>query len=147
MLRTDGGQYRINGIAVDAALRGLPTEDAELTDVRAIGALLYASLTHRWPYPEDRYDLQGLPKDLGCVPPDQVRAGVHKGLSELAARILCEQPPHHTEPITTPAELAAAVAALPKIRPPEQPAPPVLRALPNNARPRYSPPRPPRRSR
>ncbi|MFF2627224.1 serine/threonine protein kinase [Kitasatospora griseola] len=138
VLRTDGGQYRINGIAVDAALRGLPTEDAELTDVRAIGALLYASLTHRWPYPEDRYDLQGLPKDLGCVPPDQVRAGVHKGLAELAARILCEQPPHHKEPITTPAELAAAIAELPKIRQPEQPAPPVLRTPPA-ARPRYSP--------
>ncbi|MGW4808319.1 serine/threonine protein kinase [Kitasatospora sp. NPDC004272] len=137
VLRTDGGQYRINGIAVDAALRGLPAEDAELTDVRAIGALLYAALTHRWPYPEDRYDLQGLPKGLGCVPPDQVRAGVHKGLAELAARILCEQPPHHKEPITSPAELAAAINRMPKIRQPEQPAPPALRALPA-ARPRYA---------
>ncbi|RAJ37634.1 hypothetical protein K353_04551 [Kitasatospora sp. SolWspMP-SS2h] len=137
VLRTDGGQYRINGIAVDAALRGLPAEDAELTDVRAIGALLYAALTHRWPYPEDRYDLQGLPKDLGCVPPDQVRAGVHKGLAELAARILCEQPPHHKDPITTPAELAAAIDLMPKVRQPEQPVPPALRALPA-ARPRYA---------
>ncbi|MDR3033235.1 MAG: protein kinase family protein [Kitasatospora sp.] len=137
VLRTDGGQYRINGIAVDAALRGLPAEDAELTDVRAIGALLYAALTHRWPYPEDRYDLQGLPKDLGCVPPDQVRAGVHKGLAELAARILCDQPPHHKEPITSPAGLAAEIARMPKIRQPEQPAPPALRALPA-ARPRYA---------
>ncbi|MFB7946766.1 protein kinase family protein [Kitasatospora phosalacinea] len=138
VLRTDGGQYRINGIAVDAALRGLPAEDAELTDVRAIGALLYAALTHRWPYPEDRYDLQGLPKGLGCVPPDQVRAGVHKGLAELAARILCEQPPNHKEPITSPAELAAAIDRMPKVRQPEQPAPPALRALPA-ARPRYAP--------
>ncbi|GLW54309.1 protein kinase family protein [Kitasatospora phosalacinea] len=137
VLRTDGGQYRINGIAVDAALRGLPAEDAELTDVRAIGALLYAALTHRWPYPEDRYDLQGLPKGLGCVPPDQVRAGVHKGLAELAARILCEQPPNHKEPITSPAELAAAIGRMPKVRQPEQPAPPALRALPA-ARPRYA---------
>ncbi|MFJ1753718.1 hypothetical protein [Kitasatospora sp. NPDC088134] len=135
VLRTDGGQYRINGIAVDAALRGLPTEDAERTDVRAIGALLYAALTHRWPYPENRYDLQGLPEDLGCVPPDQVRAGVHKGLAELAARILCE--PHPKGQLTGPAELAAAIAAMPKVRPPEQPAPPALRALPA-ARPRYS---------
>ncbi|MFD0571019.1 hypothetical protein ACFQ0T_19725 [Kitasatospora gansuensis] len=68
VLRTESGQYRINGIAVDAALRGLPADDAALTDTRAIGALLYAALTHRWPYPEDRYDLQGLPKSLGCVP-------------------------------------------------------------------------------
>ncbi|MFD9594268.1 protein kinase family protein [Kitasatospora sp. NPDC059973] len=123
VLRTDSGQYRINGIAVDAALRGLPAEgadeDAERTDTRAIGALLFAALTHRWPFPEDRYDLQGLPKDLRDVPPDQVRAGVHKGLSELAARALFDQPPHHAEPITTPEELARAIALMPRIRPPE----------------------------
>ncbi|MFJ9520360.1 protein kinase family protein [Kitasatospora sp. NPDC101801] len=126
VLRTESGQYRINGIAVDAALRGLPDDDAALTDTRAIGALLYAALTHRWPYPEDRYDLQGLPKDLGCVPPDQVRAGVHKGLSEIAARALCEQPPHHLDPITTPEELAKAIALMPKIRQPEPPPPPAF---------------------
>ena len=126
VLRTEGGQYRINGIAVDAALRGLPAEEdakadesGELADTRAIGVLLYAALTHRWPFPEDRYDLQGLPKRLGCVPPDQVRANVHKGLSELAARTLCEQPPHHSTPITTPEELAKAIALMPRIRQPE----------------------------
>ncbi|GAA1077098.1 serine/threonine protein kinase [Kitasatospora arboriphila] len=123
VLRTDTGQYRINGIAVDAALRGLPTEEAERTDTRAIGALLFAALTHRWPYPEDRYDLRGMPKNLGCVPPDQVRAGVHKGLSELAARALCEHPPHHQDPITTPEQFAKAIALMPKVRQPEQPAP------------------------
>ncbi|WP_049658884.1 protein kinase family protein [Kitasatospora sp. MY 5-36] len=123
VLRTDSGQYRINGIAVDAALRGLPAEDAEdaqRADTRAIGALLFAALTHRWPYPEDRYDLQGLPKGLQNAAPDQVRAGVHKGLSELAARALFDQPPHHAQPITTPEELVRAIAKLPKIR---QPAP------------------------
>ncbi|MFD5465171.1 serine/threonine protein kinase [Kitasatospora sp. NPDC127059] len=133
VLRTDSGQYRINGIAVDAALRGLPpedsTEDAQRTDTQAIGALLFAALTHRWPYPEDRYDLKGLPKDLQNAAPDQVRAGVHKGLSELAARALFDHPPHHAEPITTPEELVRAIAKLPKIRQPEPelpafPAPP-----------------------
>ncbi|GAA3054960.1 protein kinase family protein [Kitasatospora albolonga] len=123
VLRTDSGQYRINGIAVDAALRGLPDEDASRTDTRAIGALLFAALTHRWPYPEDRYDLQGVPKGLDCAPPEQVKAGVHKGLSELAARALCEHPPHHLDPITTPEELAKAIALMPKVRQPEQPAP------------------------
>ncbi|WP_051966828.1 protein kinase family protein [Kitasatospora mediocidica] len=137
VLRTDTGQYRINGVAVDAALRGLPEEDAELVDTRAIGVLLYASLTHRWPYPEDRYDLQGLPKSLGCVPPDQVRAGIHRGLSDLAARTLCDPPPHHLEPITTPAELTKAIALLPRIRQP-QPDP----AQPGLAQPRYSVPEP-----
>ncbi|MFE4603193.1 protein kinase family protein [Kitasatospora indigofera] len=136
VLRTEGGQYRINGIAVDAALRGLPADDsadAELTDTRAIGVLLYAALTHRWPFPEDRYDLQGLPKGLGCVPPSQVRAGVHKGLSELAARTLCDPPPNHTTPITTPEDLAKAIALMPRIRQPEPELPaftPPRRTLP-----------------
>ncbi|MEE1788109.1 serine/threonine protein kinase [Streptomyces sp. SP17BM10] len=123
VLRTDSGQYRINGIAVDAALRGLPaegaTDDAERADTRAIGALLFAALTHRWPYPEDRYDLQGLPKGLQNAAPDQVRAGVHKGLSELAARALFDHPPHHAEPITTPEQLAKAISLMPRIRQPE----------------------------
>ncbi len=141
VLRTESGQYRINGIAVEAALRGLPTDRAELTDTRAIGALLYAALTHRWPYPEDRYDLQGLPKDLGCVPPDQVKAGVHKGLSELAARAVCEHPPHHQEPLTTPDQFAKAITLLPKIRQPEPPALPVYTAPPRypSARPAQPP--------
>ncbi|MFJ9693027.1 serine/threonine protein kinase [Kitasatospora sp. NPDC101183] len=133
VLRTDSGQYRINGIAVDAALRGLPAEDTEedaaRADTRAIGTLLYAALTHRWPYPEDRYDLKGLPKDLQNAAPDQIRAGVHKGLSELAARALFDNPPHHAEPITTPEELARVIARMPRIRRPEPelpafPAPP-----------------------
>ncbi|MFJ6379865.1 protein kinase family protein [Kitasatospora sp. NPDC092039] len=133
VLRTDSGQYRINGIAVDAALRGLPAEDAEdaqRADTRAIGALLFAALTHRWPYPEDRYDLQGLPKDLQNAAPDQVRAGVHKGLSELAARALFDQPPHHAQPITTPEELVRAIARMPRIRQPE----PELPAFPTPPR-------------
>ncbi|MFD0274960.1 serine/threonine protein kinase [Kitasatospora sp. NPDC127111] len=123
VLRTDSGQYRINGIAVDAALRGLPAagsdEDAERTDTRAIGALLFAALTHRWPFPENRYDLRGLPKNLHNTPPDQVRAGVHKGLSELAARALFDRPPHHAEPFRSPEELAKAIALMPRIRQPE----------------------------
>ncbi|GAA2262108.1 hypothetical protein GCM10010430_53140 [Kitasatospora cystarginea] len=135
VLRTESGQYRINGIAVDAALRGLTSEDAERTDTRAIGVLLYAALTHRWPFPEDRYDLQGLPKSLGCVPPDQVKAGVHKGLAELATRALCEPLPHNLEPITSPEELAKAIALMPRIRQPEPPAPPAFT-------PRYGNPRP-----
>ncbi|MFJ7909590.1 protein kinase family protein [Kitasatospora sp. NPDC096204] len=133
VLRTDSGQYRINGIAVDAALRGLPeegAEDAQRADTRAIGALLFAALTHRWPYPEDRYDLQGLPKGLQNAAPDQVRAGVHKGLSELAARALFDQPPHHARPITTPEELVRAIAQMPRIRQPE----PELPAFPTPPR-------------
>lgn len=127
VLRTDSGQYRINGIAVNAALHGLPDDDrtaAEREDTRAIGALLFAALTGRWPAPEEHYGLPGLPRELGQVRPDQVRADVHRGLSDLAAQTLLDEPGRHLEPITSPDALAKAVALLPRVRAPE-PEPPL----------------------
>ncbi|GAA1966359.1 serine/threonine protein kinase [Kitasatospora viridis] len=118
VLRTDTGQYRINGVAVDAALRGGPAPAdraaAELADTRAIGDLLYAALTHRWPHPEDRYKLTGLPGD-DVPPPTELRAQAHPELAELAARILCET---GSERLSSPAALAKAIGALPRIRQP-----------------------------
>ncbi|WP_431958957.1 protein kinase family protein [Actinacidiphila sp. bgisy160] len=122
VLRTEAGQYRIRGLAVAAALRGISSERPQREDTEAIGALLYASLTQRWPYPEDDHGLTGLPKDVGLVAPDQVRAGVHRGLSELAMRALVNDgatASRQPGPCTTPEELAKAVTAIPKIRPPE----------------------------
>lgn len=126
VLRSESGQYRIRGLGVDAALRGIQSERPKRTDTEAIGALLYATLTARWPYPEDAHGLTGLPENLGLVAPDQVRAGVHRGLSELAMRALVNDgatPSRQEQPCTTPEELAASVAELPKIRPPEPEAP------------------------
>ncbi|MEU6341263.1 protein kinase family protein [Streptomyces sp. NPDC046977] len=122
VLRTEAGQYRIRGLAVAAALRGITSERPQREDTEAIGALLYASLTQRWPYPEDAYGLSGLPKDVGLVAPDKVRAGIHRGLSELAMRALVNDgatASREPGPCATPEELAKAVAATPKIRPPE----------------------------
>ncbi len=122
VLRSESGQFRIRGLAVDAALRGISADRPKRADTEAIGALLYAALTARWPYPEDEYGLTGLPKNLGLVPPDQVRAGVHRGLSELALRALANDgatPSRQEPPCTTPEELATAVGELPRIRPPE----------------------------
>ncbi|MFH8593192.1 protein kinase family protein [Streptomyces rimosus] len=122
VLRTESGQYRIRGLAVMAALRGITSEHPQRTDTEAIGALLYAALTQRWPYESDAYGLSGLPKDVGMIPPDQVRAGVHRGLSELAMRALVNDgaTASRQEPAcTTPEELAKAVTAIPRIRPPE----------------------------
>lgn len=126
VLRTVSGQYRIRGLAVAAALRGLSSETPKRQDTEAIGALLYASLTQRWPYEEDAHGLAGLPKGVGLVAPDQVRAGVHRGLSEIAIRALVNDgatASREEAPCTTPEELARAVAAVPRIRPPEQPPP------------------------
>ncbi|MGW2049332.1 protein kinase family protein [Streptomyces sp. NPDC001858] len=122
VLRTSSGQWRIRGLAVNAALRGITTETPQRTDTEAIGALLYSALTQRWPYENDAYGLSGLPKDVGLIAPDQVRAGVHRGLSELAMRALVNDgatASRHEAACTTPEELVKAIGEMPRIRPPE----------------------------
>ncbi|MBQ0827750.1 protein kinase family protein [Streptomyces tagetis] len=122
VLRTSTGQWRIRGLAVNAALRGIGSDTPQRTDTEAIGALLYAMLTQRWPYEDDAYGLSGLPKDVGLLPADQVRAGVHRGLSELAMRALANDgatASRHESPCTTPEELVKAIGEMPRIRPPE----------------------------
>ena len=122
VLRTSSGQWRIRGLAVNAALRGISSETPQRTDTESVGALLYAGLTQRWPYENDAYGLSGLPKDVGLIAPDQVRAGVHRGLSELCMRALVNDgatASRHESPCTTPEELVKAIGEMPRIRPPE----------------------------
>ncbi|WP_037674871.1 protein kinase family protein [Streptomyces griseus] len=122
VLRASTGQWRIRGLAVNAALRGISSDTPQRTDTEAIGALLYAALTQRWPYESDAYGLSGLPKDIGLIAPDQVRAGVHRGLSELSMRALANDgatASRHESPCTTPEELVKAIGEMPRIRPPE----------------------------
>ncbi|ARQ69767.1 protein kinase family protein [Streptomyces marincola] len=125
VLRTGPGQFRIRGLAVDAALRGISSPTPQRADTEAVGALLYAALTQRWPYGDGAYGLNGvagLSARDSLATPEQVRAGIHRGLSELAMRALdnngataASQDP----PFTTPQELSAALAALPRIPPPD----------------------------
>ncbi|EKX61811.1 serine/threonine protein kinase [Streptomyces ipomoeae] len=122
VLRSASGQWRIRGLAVNAALRGIGSDTPQRTDTEAIGALLYAALTQRWPYENDAHGLSGLPKGVGLIAPDQVRAGVHRGLSELAMRALANDgatASRHESPCTTPEELVKAIGEMPRIRPPE----------------------------
>ncbi|KPC89980.1 serine/threonine protein kinase, partial [Streptomyces sp. NRRL F-6602] len=68
--------------------------------------------------------------------PDQVRAGVHRGLSELAMRALVNDgstASRQESPCTTPDELVRAIAEMPRIRPPE----PVFTAPPEYQRTSY----------
>lgn len=124
VLRTGSGQYRIRGLAVSAALRGIRSDSPQRTDTEGIGAVLYAALTQRWPYEEDAYGLTGvgsLTKD-SLPAPEQIRAGVHRGLSQLAMRALVNDgatASSEARPCATPEELSKAVSALPRIRPPE----------------------------
>ncbi|MEU6219639.1 protein kinase family protein [Streptomyces sp. NPDC047022] len=122
VLRASSGQWRIRGLAVNAALRGISSDTPQRTDTEAIGALLYSALTQRWPYESDAYGLSGLPKGVGLIAPDQVRAGVHRGLSELSMRALANNgatASRHESPCTTPEELVKAIGEMPRIRPPE----------------------------
>lgn len=124
VLRTGSGQYRIRGLAVNAALRGISSDTPQRTDTEGIGALLYAALTQRWPYEEDAYGLSGVGSlaKRTLVAPDQVRAGVHRGLSRLAMRALVNDgatASSQEQPCATPEELAKAASAIPRIRPPE----------------------------
>ncbi|MDT0342155.1 protein kinase family protein [Streptomyces litchfieldiae] len=127
VLRTGPGQFRIRGLAVDAALRGITSADPRRADTEAIGALLYAALTQRWPYGEGAYGLSGVAglskgsRD-SLATPEQVRAGIHRGLSELAMRALDNNGATATSqepPFTSPEELSQALAALPRIPPPD----------------------------
>ncbi len=122
VLRSSSGQWRVRGLAVNAALRGISSDTPQRRDTEAIGALLYAALTQRWPYEDDAFGLSGLPKGVGLIAPDQVRAGVHRGLSELAMRALVNDgatASRQEPPCTTPEELVKAIGEMPRIRPPE----------------------------
>ncbi|WP_284116712.1 protein kinase family protein [Streptomyces fragilis] len=139
VLRTSAGQWRIRGLAVSSALRGISSDTPQRADTEAVGPLLYAALTHRWPYETDAHGLAGLPKDLGLIPPDQVRAGVHLGLSELAMRALANNgatASRHDSACTTPEELAKAVMEMPRVRRPE----PSFTPPSEYVRPPYAPP-------
>lgn len=116
-----GGEVKIAGLAVEAALHGVSSADPAATDARALGALLYAALTARWPG-GPAHGLAGVARDDGKLPtPRQVRAGVPAPLDEVADRALNDSPRHHLVALTSPAAFVSALRALPK--PPRRPPP------------------------
>ena len=120
VLRTDDGQVKLAGLAVDAATRGVPVvtsatgpgrgtpsgpSDAESADALGLVALLYAGLTGRWPLPEVAgwaSGLQPAPAVQGfAVPPDDLVGGVPNDLDTLCSVVFG---PHDDGP-RTPAEV------------------------------------------
>jgi protein kinase-like protein len=114
VLRTAHGQVKVAGLAVDAAVRGLRADspdDAARRDTRGCAAVLYAALTARWPGVEST-GLAQAPRDAGeLCSPRQVRAGIPDDLDDVTARALGEPVRHGAEPLRTPEEFGAQLAA------------------------------------
>ena len=109
---TDAGAIKVVGLATEAALRSTGPGTPE-HDVRALGELLYSSLTGRWPGPTPAWGLQPAPVEHGrLLSPRQVRAGVPRSLDDIADRLLGDPPRHHTAAITSAAGLSAALSGV-----------------------------------
>jgi hypothetical protein len=81
--------------------------------VRALGELLYASLTGRWPSSAPAWGLQPAPVEHGrLLSPRQVRAGVPRSLDDIADRLLGDPPRHHSAAIASAAGLSAALSGV-----------------------------------
>jgi serine/threonine protein kinase len=109
---TDAGAIKVVGVATEAALRSSGPGSPE-SDVHALGELLFASLTGRWPGPAPAWGLQPAPVEHGrLLSPRQVRAGVPRSLDDICDRLLSDPPRHHAPPITSAAGLSAALSGV-----------------------------------
>ncbi|MEV6284543.1 protein kinase family protein [Kribbella sp. NPDC051770] len=109
---TDAGAIKVVGLATEAALRSTGPGTPE-QDVRALGELLYSSLTGRWPGPAPAWGLQPAPVEHGrLLSPRQVRAGVPRSLDDIADRLLGDPPRHHAAAISSAAGLSAALSGV-----------------------------------
>ncbi|MFC0864438.1 protein kinase family protein [Sphaerimonospora cavernae] len=128
LMWTTGGTVKLLGLAVDAAILGLEAgEDAAREDAEGLGRLLYAAVTGHWPGEED-CGLPAAPTDDGKIcTPRQVTAGVPGYLDAITCRALLQEPKRGRPPLSTPAEVAEALAEVPRPAPaPVTTAPPAL---------------------
>jgi hypothetical protein len=113
ILLKQSGAVRVVGLGVATALAPVGRQDTladlqayEQHDVQALGKLLYACLTSRWP----GADVDGLlsaPTEHGrLLRPRQVRAGVSRDVDTIADRILGRPPRHHAPPLRKAADIA-----------------------------------------
>lgn len=113
---TASGNVKIVGFLVEHALHPAPTnddDDPERADVLALGQLLYASLTGRWPGPAS-YGLRAAPTDKQGLPvvPRQVDRRVSLELSDIVDRILAPVPRGRATRLETAADIAAALSSV-----------------------------------
>ncbi|MFC5676642.1 protein kinase family protein [Aeromicrobium endophyticum] len=113
VLLKQSGAVRVVGLGVATALAPVGHQDTlsdlqayEQLDVQALGKLLYACVTSRWPGAH----IDGLlaaPTEHGrLLRPRQVRAGVSRDIDTIADRILGTPPRHHETPLRKAADIA-----------------------------------------
>ncbi|MET9343510.1 protein kinase family protein [Nonomuraea sp. NPDC003804] len=123
---TTGNTVKVLGVAVDAALAGLTTDDPARDDAEGLGRLLYAGLTGHWPGDEEEGGLPAAPMTDGhfCTP-RQVTAGVPGYLDTITCRAVLPESRRGQSALATPAEMAEALADVARPLPiPFTPAPP-----------------------
>jgi hypothetical protein len=107
---------------VEAALHSTSATDPARADTRALGRVLHAALTAKWPEGE-AFGLSAAPYENGAIcTPRQVRAGVPDAVDAIVDRVLNAHPRVGT-PLRSPGELAAELRQLPRPRPPSGPGP------------------------
>jgi hypothetical protein len=109
------GEVRVRGLGVEVALHGIhPETTPELADVHACGAVLYATLTNRWPEREPVDGLSGVPMVDAHAPwPSRVIADVPEPLDQICARALLTTPtPKGLDPFDDVDEIVDELAAL-----------------------------------
>ncbi|GLW12483.1 hypothetical protein Misp01_76110 [Microtetraspora sp. NBRC 13810] len=112
---TSGNTVKLLGVGLDAALADLVSADPAHTDTEGLGRLLYAGLTGHWPEAEGVCGLPPAPTTDGhlCTP-RQVTAGVPGYLDTITVRALLPSARRGLTPLTTPAEVADALADVPR---------------------------------
>ncbi|MEO3805503.1 protein kinase family protein [Nonomuraea sp. B1E8] len=108
---TTGNTVKVLGVAVDAAMYGLTTDQPALDDAEGLGRLLYAGLTGHWPGDEEEGGLPAAPMTDGhfCTP-RQVTAGVPGYLDAVTVRACLPESRRGQGALATPAEVADALA-------------------------------------
>ncbi|MEV4290342.1 protein kinase family protein [Nonomuraea bangladeshensis] len=108
---TTGNTVKVLGVAVDAAMYGLTTDQPALDDAEGLGRLLYAGLTGHWPGDEEEGGLPAAPMMDGhfCTP-RQVTAGVPGYLDTVTVRACLPESRKGQGALSSPAEITEALA-------------------------------------
>jgi hypothetical protein len=117
VLLTSTNQVKILGLRLETALCGIQTGPETATeDIRAIGALWYASLTGRWPTEQSAFGLPAAPFAHGKpFSPAQVRAAIPKAVDQVVEQVL-ESAGSDVPTIDSAKTLTMTISALPRLR-------------------------------